>query len=73
MDTRIKNTPEELESYEPAVDSLLDKVMDEYGFIVSGWSAEWDAALRNAFDRSSSKRYPCSGPAETLSVNMRRA
>ena len=57
MDTRIKNTPEELESYEPAVDSLLDKVMDEYGFIVSGWSAEWDAALRNAFDRSSSKRY----------------
>jgi ribosomal protein L40E len=39
------------------VDSLLDKVMDEYGFIVSGWSAEWDAALRGAFDRSKSKRY----------------
>ena len=57
MDTRIKTTPEELEAYDPAVDSLLDKVMDEYGFIVSGWSAEWDAALRGAFDRSTSKRY----------------
>lgn len=57
MDTQIKNTPEELEAYDPAVDSLLDKVMDEYGFIVSGWSAEWDAALRGAFERSPSRRY----------------
>lgn len=57
MDTRIKNTPEELEAYDPTVDSLLDKIMDEYGFIVSGWSAEWDVALRGAFDRSESKRY----------------
>ena len=57
MDTRIKNTPEELEAYDPAVDSLLDKVMDEYGFIVCGWSAEWDVALRGAFERSQSKRY----------------
>ena len=57
MDTRIKNTPEELVAYDPAVDSLLDKVMDEYGFIVSGWSAEWDVALRGAFERSQSKRY----------------
>jgi len=57
MDTRIKNTPEELEAYDPSVNALLDKVMDEYGFIVSGWSAEWDAALRGAFDRSNSKRY----------------
>ena len=57
MDTRIKNTPEELEAYDPATDSLLDRVIDEYGFIVSGWSAEWDAALRSAFERSQAQRY----------------
>ena len=57
MDTRIKNTLAELDSYEPAVDSLLDRVIDEYGFIVSGWSAEWDKALRDAFERFQSRRY----------------
>ena len=57
MDTRIKNTLSELESYEPAIDSLLDRVIDEYGFIVSGWSAEWDKALRDAFERCQSRRY----------------
>lgn len=57
MDTRIKNTPKELEVYDPAFDSLLDKVIDQYGFIVSGWSAEWDAALRAAFERNQNQRY----------------
>ena len=57
MDTRIKNTPEELGAYDSAVNSLLDRVIDEYGFIVSGWSAEWDSALRNAFHRSKTQRY----------------
>ena len=57
MDTRIKNTPEELAAYDPAVDSLLDRVIDEYGFIVSGWSAESDAALRAAFERNQNQRY----------------
>ncbi|MCI0844190.1 MAG: tetratricopeptide repeat protein [Chloroflexi bacterium] len=57
MDTRIKNTPEELEVYDPAIDSLLDRVIDEYGFIVSGWSAEWDTALRGAFARGQTQRY----------------
>jgi predicted ATPase/class 3 adenylate cyclase len=57
MDTRIKNTPEELEAYDPAIDSLLDRVIDEYGFIVSGWSAEWDTALREAFARGQTQRY----------------
>jgi len=57
MDTRIKNTPEELADYDPAVNSLLDRVIDEYGFIVSGWSAEWDTALRAAFERNHNPRY----------------
>ncbi len=57
MDTRIKNTPKELMHYEPAINSLLDRIIDEYGFIVSGWSAEWDIALRQAFERCKSYRY----------------
>ena len=43
--------------YEPVVESLLDRVIDEYGFIVSGWSAEWDKGLRAAFERCQSRRH----------------
>ena len=57
MDTRIKNTPKELMHYKPNVNSLLDRIIDEYGFIVSGWSAEWDVALRQAFERCEGFRY----------------
>ena len=57
MDTRIKNTPAELDSYEEVVDALLDRIIDEHGFIVCGWSAAWDAALRRAFERTKSRQY----------------
>jgi predicted ATPase/class 3 adenylate cyclase len=57
LDTRIKNTPVELDSYHPSIDTLLDRVLDEYGLIVCGWSAEWDTALRRAFERCRSHRY----------------
>jgi len=57
LDTRIKNTQAELESYEPPMNSLLDRVLDDYGLIVCGWSAEWDAALRSAMERSRSRRF----------------
>ena len=42
----FKNTVQELESYEPAMDRLLDEVFDQYGLVVCGWSAKWDKALR---------------------------
>ncbi len=57
LDTRIKNTPAELDSYDEVVDELLDRIIDEHGFIVCGWSAAWDTALRRAFERSRSRRY----------------
>jgi hypothetical protein len=57
MDTRIKNTPEELAAYDPGIDSLLDRVFDEFGIVVCGWSAEWDTALRAALERCSSRRF----------------
>jgi SIR2-like domain len=57
LDTRIKNTPKELASYDPRIDALLDRVFDEFGLVVCGWSAEWDAALRNALERCRSRRF----------------
>jgi hypothetical protein len=53
----LKNTVEELGSYDPALDALLDQVFDQYGVVVCGWSAEWDAALRNAIVRAPGRRY----------------
>ena len=57
LDTRIKNTPDELDQYKPKVDQLLDRIFDEFGLIVCGWSAEWDGALRSALFRAKSHRF----------------
>ena len=57
LDTRIKNTPAELDAYHPSIDRLLDRVLDEYGLLVCGWSADWDTALRRAFERCPTRRY----------------
>jgi hypothetical protein len=57
LDDRIKNTEDELSSYDPALDAYLDRVLDEFGLIVCGWSGEWDPALRAAIERCPSRRY----------------
>jgi hypothetical protein len=57
LDTRVKNTPEELAKYEKPLRSLLDRVFDEYGLIVCGWSADWDEALRGCLERCKSRRF----------------
>jgi hypothetical protein len=57
-DARILNTDSELTAYPPQYDALLDRIFDEYGLIVCGWSGEWDHALRAAFLRSPNRRYP---------------
>lgn len=57
LDTRIKNTPAELDQYPPVFDQLLDRIFDEFGLIVCGWSAEWDGALRSAMCRAPSRRF----------------
>ncbi|MDH6373813.1 hypothetical protein M2444_005656 [Paenibacillus sp. PastF-3] len=56
-DTRIKNTPEELKEYSEAMNRILDRVLDEFGLILAGWSAEWDEALKAAMYRSFNRRY----------------
>ena len=53
----FRNTVEELETYDPAMDRLLDEVFDQYGLVVCGWSAKWDKALRNALERARSRRF----------------
>lgn len=57
LDTRIKNTPEELEVYDERINALLDRILDEYGLIVCGWSADYDPALRAALERCKSHRF----------------
>ena len=56
-DTRIRNTQTELDSYPPEFDQLLDRVFDEFGLVVCGWSAVWDGALRDALSRATSRRF----------------
>ena len=53
----LKNTVEELDNYEPVIDALLDRVFDEYGLVVCGWSATWDTALRKALLRAPNRRF----------------
>ena len=57
LDTRIKNTETELAAYDASLNSLLDRVIDEYGLIISGWSGDWDLALRAAIERSPNRRF----------------
>ena len=57
LDIRIRNTPAELDQYPPEFDQLLDRIFDEFGLIVCGWSAEWDGALRKAIYRAPSRRF----------------
>ena len=56
-DARILNTENELSKYPPEYDALLDRIFDEHGLVVCGWSGEWDNALRAAILRSPNRRY----------------
>ena len=58
LNPNIKNTVEELDHYHPALDRLLDQVVDEYGLVVVGWSGTWDRALRTVISRAPNRRYP---------------
>ncbi|WP_399922112.1 SIR2 family protein [Streptomyces kanamyceticus] len=57
-DLEARNTERELGEYPAAWAGLVDQVLDEYGLIVCGWSAQWDHALVACFDRRAARRYP---------------
>ncbi len=79
-DTRIRSTEEEVAAYDDRVNKLLDQILDEFGLVVCGWSADWDAALRAAIERCRSQRFtiywttlgPLTKAASEL-VNLRNA
>jgi hypothetical protein len=57
LDSRILNTDQELASYPDEHNHLLDRVFDDFGLIVCGWSGDWDEALRSAILRTTSRRF----------------
>ena len=57
MDPTTLNAPDELESYPGAYDEFLGRIFSEFGLLVSGWSADWDVALRRALSRAPSRRF----------------
>ena len=56
-DIRIRNTQKELDKYPKKINVLLDEVLDRYGLVVCGWSADYDGALRAALERCRSRRF----------------
>jgi SIR2-like domain len=57
LDTRVLNTAAELAAYDDRVDALLDRILDEYGLVICGWSGDWDTALVDAITRCPSHRF----------------
>lgn len=57
-DARILNTDDELETYPDSYNDLLDRIFDEFGLVICGWSGYWDVALTNAIARVKNRRYP---------------
>jgi hypothetical protein len=57
LDTRIKNTPDELAQYDERTVELLGRVFREYGLVVCGWSGTYDVALIDALKRAGGRRY----------------
>jgi len=56
-DARLRNTVTELSAYDEVTRKLLDRVLDDYGLIVSGWSATWDVTLRQAILGAPNRRF----------------
>ena len=56
-DARILNTDLELAQYSPELTTLLDRIFDDHGLIVCGWSGTWDAALFDSIMSNPSRRY----------------
>jgi len=54
----MRNTQAELATYDPEMQSLLARILDEYGLIILGWSGDWDTALIRAIENCPSRRYP---------------
>lgn len=56
-DLEFRNTLDELDTYPQPWVELVRQVCNEYGLLISGWSAEWDKALVRVLE-STPRRYP---------------
>ena len=54
----LRNSPDELRTYPDEWNRLLDRIFDDYGLLIIGWSADYDIALGDALERTPSRRYP---------------
>jgi hypothetical protein len=57
LDSRLRNTEDELSRYPAKFKTLLNRILDEFGLIVCGWSATWDQALRASIASAKSRRF----------------
>jgi hypothetical protein len=80
IDTRLKNTDEELAHYAKPMRALLWRILDDHGLVVCGWSADYDRALVEAILASPNRRFALywlqrgqSGSAATEIIEQRRA
>lgn len=55
--TSMRNTVEELVGYDKQSQGLLERIFQDYGLIVAGWSARYDPALREAIAANYSPRF----------------
>lgn len=55
--TSMRNTVDELGEYDPATQNLLERILQDYGLIVAGWSAAYDPVLRKAIAEHYSTRF----------------
>ncbi|MCB2353143.1 SIR2 family protein [Clostridium estertheticum] len=57
MDTRIKNTNKELSEYDQDMNFFINRILDEFGLIICGWSGEWDTALKKCISSCKNNRF----------------
>ncbi|ABW34981.1 Sir2-like deacetylase (plasmid) [Deinococcus geothermalis DSM 11300] len=54
----VRNSNADLERYPDALQAYLDRIIDEFGLIICGWSGESDHALRRTIGQTPNRRYP---------------
>lgn len=55
--TNVKNLSSELDSYSEPIQSIIDRVFQEYGLVVCGWSGKYDTRLRESLQECETHRY----------------
>lgn len=74
--TSMLNTTTELDHYNPAMQSLLNSIVQTHGLLIAGWSAQHDRALRETLQREHRQFYtpgwinprPLTGEAKDLAI-----